>query len=277
MAIPAQRRKPAYALNSVDNALRLLQMLRDRGELRGKEAAAELGLSPSTVHRLMSMLVFRGFAAQDESRSYRPGPSIGVGAVSARYTKHLIHCARPHLERLRDEIEESSYLIALFGTSIRFLMSAEADYPTHAGDRDGFVLPAHSSAGGRAILANKSPNDVVDVFLSGGGPQLSLPELERLQAELRGVRTRGYALSVEEAELGIASIAVPIRIENLQPAAAVSIAGPVSRLRKLSDPAMLARLGRTRALIEAEMRVRSDAGEFTPMAVEPSDTLSHEV
>ena len=61
--------KPAYLLESVDNALKLLQMLRDVGALRLlKEAAEELAIAPSTAHRLFAILVYRGFAVQDEKR-----------------------------------------------------------------------------------------------------------------------------------------------------------------------------------------------------------------
>ena len=48
--LPA-RRKPTYSIEAVDNALQLLQLLRDVGSLRLKDAAAELGVAPSTAHR----------------------------------------------------------------------------------------------------------------------------------------------------------------------------------------------------------------------------------
>ena len=70
--------RPAYLLESVDNALRLLQMLRDVGAVRLNQAATELGIARSTAHRLLAMLVYRGFAVQDEKRTYHPGPAMGA-------------------------------------------------------------------------------------------------------------------------------------------------------------------------------------------------------
>ena len=67
------RNKPSYALTSVDNALRLVQLLRDQGRLRVTDAAAELDVAPSTAHRLLGMLVYRGFAIQDDGRATFPG------------------------------------------------------------------------------------------------------------------------------------------------------------------------------------------------------------
>ncbi|MFD0533119.1 helix-turn-helix domain-containing protein [Actinomadura luteofluorescens] len=75
--------KPPYPLRSVDNALHLLQVLRDQGGLRVSEAAAELGTARSTAHRLLAMLVYRGFAVQDDNHTYLPGPPCPPPACSA--------------------------------------------------------------------------------------------------------------------------------------------------------------------------------------------------
>src|SRR5690554_7638432 len=75
--------RPAYVVESVDNVLRLLQLLRDSGSLRVTDAAAELDIALSTAHRLFSMLVYRGFATQDEQRRYVPGPAMDAPAITA--------------------------------------------------------------------------------------------------------------------------------------------------------------------------------------------------
>lgn len=247
------RRRPAYAIGSVDNALRLLQILRDVGAVRGKEAAEELGISPSSVHRLMAMLVFRGFAVQDESRIYLPGPAIGVPAANFDDTRRLQHIARLHLEGLRDAIDETTNMSILVRTSVRFIFTAESRRPP-SGDRYGFVLPAHTSAAGRAILANQPPSEVLRLYRPAQGQQLlGDGELDRLQDQLRRVRELGYSLSVEENEMGIASVAVPIRRPQLQPASAVSIASTVARLKHITDPDVIRGLLDARNAIEAAL------------------------
>ena len=85
---PVQKR-PTYSIEAVDNALQLLQLLRDGGALRLKDAADELGVAPSTAHRLLAMLVYRGFAVQDETRRYVPGPAMGVGPAGLSWTRLL--------------------------------------------------------------------------------------------------------------------------------------------------------------------------------------------
>ncbi len=247
MGAALPRRRPAYALSSVDNALRLVQMLRDLGELRVKDAATELGVSSSTVHRLMSMLVFRGFAIQDESRAYRPGPAIGVQAVDAPTARQVQEAARPHLHALRDEIGESSNLMILTGTEVRFLLTAEATGSLHAHDRHGFVLPAHRSSGGRAILATLESATVGALYAD----ELDETELNALLGEVALVRARGYASSADEAERGIASVAAPIRGGAL---AAVSLAAPTAASRTIMSDSAIERLLVASERIAADLR-----------------------
>lgn len=134
-AVRPHRTTPSYAVNSVDNALRLLQTLRDVGEVRVKEAAQDLGVSPSTVHRLMSMLVFRGFAQQDDTRSYLPGPSMGVPVVRLPGTRELLAVAKPHLTRLRDATGETAYCWILTGRLVRCILTVSASSVSAIGDR----------------------------------------------------------------------------------------------------------------------------------------------
>ena len=71
---PVQKR-PTYSIEAVDNALQLLQLLRDGGALRLKDAAEELGVAPSTAHRLLAMLVYRGFAVAMPHSAGNPVPT----------------------------------------------------------------------------------------------------------------------------------------------------------------------------------------------------------
>jgi len=73
---PVQKR-PTYSIEAVDNALQLLQLLRDGGTLRLKDAAEELGVAPSTAHRLLAMLVYRG---SPTGLALRPQISVQIGS-----------------------------------------------------------------------------------------------------------------------------------------------------------------------------------------------------
>ena len=66
------RNKPAYAIESVDHALHLAQLLQQEGPLRVTDAAGRLGVSVSTAHRLLAMLVYRDFAEQTQTAATPP-------------------------------------------------------------------------------------------------------------------------------------------------------------------------------------------------------------
>ena len=88
-------------LESVDNAFRLLLLLSREGELGVTEAAHQLGIAPSTSHRLFATLKYRGFVTQTEQRSYREGPGLLALSGGPVRKLDLVSVARPAMEGLR--------------------------------------------------------------------------------------------------------------------------------------------------------------------------------
>jgi len=218
-------------LESVDAALRLLQLLGRAGQLRVTEAADELGVAPSTAHRLLSTLRYRGFAVQAGDRTYRPGPAFTELAASHASSIDLCAVARPHLEWLRTTLDETSHLVVLIGHDVHFIASAEARQPLRVGSRVGAALPAHRTSGGKALLA-ALPGDEIErlypVSESGNG-LLTTAERAILMRELGKTRRRGYGINVGESERGIAAVGVLVRGYDGRPLAAVSVSVPAVR------------------------------------------------
>jgi hypothetical protein len=77
--------RPAYAVESIDHTLAALELLTQREAIRLSDLAGELGIGRATAHRLLRMLVYRGFALQRPDRSYAIGPALTrAAAQSAR-------------------------------------------------------------------------------------------------------------------------------------------------------------------------------------------------
>lgn len=233
--------RPSYALESVDNALRLLQMLRDVGALRLKDAAEELGTAPSTAHRLLAMLVYRGFAVQDEKRRYHPGPAMGVGPAQQGWTRELADICRPHMDALSTSTGETANLVIRIGSQVRFLYSAESESMLRVGDRQGQVLPAERTAGGRILLAELPRQTLEQLYLlpdTEPGPdapgleldrRLAPGEFESFRGELEAARAVGFAVNVEQTEAGVAALGVALRNGSGQAVAALTVAVPTAR------------------------------------------------
>ena len=218
------KNKPPYAIESVDNALRILQALRDSGRVRVSELAAELGIARSTAHRLLAMLVYRDFAVQAEDRSYLPGP-----ALSAPPLRQVL---RPHMEALCDRVSETVNLMVRLGTQTRFLHTVESTQILRVGDRQGTILPAWKTSGGKALLA-ELPDTQLSALLraAAGRPPDGITDGERrsLVSELRRVREQGYAENIEETESGVCAVGVCVRDPAGEALAALSVSAPSVR------------------------------------------------
>jgi DNA-binding IclR family transcriptional regulator len=259
--------KPAYLLESVDNALRLLQMLRDVGGLRLKEAATELDIAQSTAHRLFAMLVYRGFAVQDEKRVYHPGPAMGAGPAQRGWTREFTDRCRPHLEALAATCGETVNLVIRVGTQVRFLSSAESGAMLRVGDRQGQVLPAELTAGGRILLADL-PDDVLQRLYLKAGPadgdadpadrRLAPAEFAEFRRELTGVRAVAFAVNVEQTEEGVAAFGVAVHNGAGRAIGAISVAVPAIRYQ-----------GHVRGPLVAQMRNAVREMEIDVAEIEP--------
>ncbi len=249
------KNKPPYAIESVDNALRILQALRDSGQVRVSAAAAELGIARSTAHRLLAMLVYRDFAVQAEDRSYRPGPALSAGPLPGEPAQRLRQLMRPHMEALCDQVAETINLVVRLGTQARFLHTVESAQVLRVGDRQGTVLPAWKTSGGKALLAELPDAQLTALLHGGGRPPEGMTAAQRraLVSELRLVRDQGYAENIEESESGLSAIGVCLRDNAGDPVAALSVSAPSARYTPDRSALFLRELRATAARAAADL------------------------
>jgi IclR family transcriptional regulator, acetate operon repressor len=238
---------PDYPITSVDHALQLVLLLQREGSLGVRDAAAHLDVSPSTAHRLLAMLVYRDFAEQGKKRRYYPGPALQRTPHASAAVATLRQAARPHVESLVRELEESANLTVLAGTAVHFVLSIETSRVLRAGDRTGASLPAHRTSGGKVLLAALPEAEVAAVYAGVAGV-----EVDGLLAELAQVRDRGFAVNDQQTEPGLTAIGVPIRLPAGPTPAALSLAMPSARY----EPARVA--GWVRHLEASASRIAHD-------------------
>jgi IclR family transcriptional regulator, acetate operon repressor len=250
------KNKPPYSIDSVDNALRILQTLRDSGQVRVSDVAAELGIARSTAHRLLAMLVYRDFAVQAEDRSYRAGPAIAAEPLRGEPAQRLRQVMRPHMEALCDQVAETINLVVRLGTQTRFLHTVESAQVLRVGDRQGTVLPAWKTSGGKALLA-ELPDVQLTALLRGaaGRPPEGMTAAERrsLVNELRLVRDQGYAENIQESESGVCAIGLCLRDKTGDPVAALSVSAPSVRYTPDRSRMFLSELRTTVAKAQADI------------------------
>ncbi|MGW6742889.1 IclR family transcriptional regulator [Streptomyces sp. NPDC055025] len=222
------KNKPSYGIESVDNALRLAVLLQEEGTLRVTDAARHLGVARSTAHRLLAMLVYRDFAAQDHDRRYVPGPVFQHGRAH-RPVERLRQLALPRLEALVAQCGETANLQILVADHIRFVASVESDQVLRVGNRGGRMLPAHLASGGLALLALLPETTVTALYAAADAPPVDLPHL---LADLRKIRRQGFALNNQATEVGVTAVGRAVRGPDGDPVAALCIAVPTARFTR---------------------------------------------
>jgi DNA-binding IclR family transcriptional regulator len=225
---------PQYPIESVDNALKLLLLFGERPEIRLSEAARDLGVAPSTAHRLLAMLTYRGFVRQDPvSKAYQPGPSLTGVAFAIFGRIDIQRCAAPIMRDLSEQLRESIHVGVLDGADVRFVAAVEGPAAVRVASRLGRTMPAHCTSSGKVMLAQLSQPELRQLLPDERLQRItarSIVSRKELEAELSRIRERGYAINREESEEGVASIAVaiPTRAPGLR--LALNAAAPQNRL-----------------------------------------------
>jgi IclR family acetate operon transcriptional repressor len=220
-------------VQSLGRALEILELLsRSEGELGVTEIGAEVGLAGGTVHRLLSTLIFHGYARQNpQTRKYTLGLKALTLASSAR--NRLGPLAHPFLTELMEVSQESSNLAGLDKNSVVYIEQVPAPRMVRMFTEPGNHLPLHSTGTGKVLLAYQ-PQEVIDsVIRQTGLPGFTphtITDAELLKDELGRVRKQGYAIDSEEMEEGVRCLAAPVFSSDGHILVAMSISGPASRL-----------------------------------------------
>ena len=234
----------AGSVQSIDRLLDILEALSSvpQGMLL-TELSVMVGLHVSTTHRLVHMLVDRGYAVKDqETGRYRLTlRTFEIGSrVSAVWD--LMSMAKPYLDELASHSQEAVHLVERDGNGVVYLYKAEPFRQlVRMGSHYGLRNPMYCTGVGKSILALLPREEVEQIWHSETITAFSpntITELENLHRELEAIRQRGYAIDNEEHELGVRCMAMPIRNWLGAPIAAVSISAPVSRL----DDAMMEKM-----------------------------------
>ncbi|WP_374153021.1 IclR family transcriptional regulator [Pseudarthrobacter sp. WHRI 8279] len=205
---------PQYPIESVDNALRLLLLFETQPSIRLTDASNYLRVASSTAHRLMGMLLYRGFVRQNPAtRAYEPGQALSSIAFAVRRQVDIRTLARPVLELLFQQTGETVHFARLESSDIQFVDAIESSRAVRVGSRQGITLPANCTATGKAMLSRLTQEQLRALYPNKELPVLtenSIKTRTNLEAELDEIRRAGYATSREESEDGVTSVAVAI-------------------------------------------------------------------
>ena len=233
-----RRAKSDYSIQTVTNALSLLENF-EHSELLGvSELSRRLSLHKNNVFRLLATLEERGYIEQEPGGDrYRLGlRCLDLGQAFTR-SRSLLREAQPVLEALSAAVGETAHLALLgSGFDVVHAAAAQPDRLLLAGTRIGRRLPAYCTALGRALLAfsDDAVREAFDRKLASEQPRArsaaTLTDRMKLLEQLRSAASAGFAIDLEECETGLCCAAAPV-VDGLgRLVGALSITGPASRL-----------------------------------------------
>ncbi len=250
---PRAPAKEPGAVQALDRALNLLDVMAAGDGITLSDLAQRAGLAPSSAYRLLQTLAARGFVEFIERDQLW---AIGVEtfrtgmAFQRRYS--IASVGRGILGDLVQASGETANIAIFESGEIVFVAQVESHEPIRAFFRSGERRAAHASGIGKALLA-EMPRRAVERVLAERGLEPFTPRTltnpDALFADLARTHVRGWALDDEERNVGMRCIAAAIFNEFGDPVAGLSVSGPVARL----DDAKVAALGPQVAAAAAEI------------------------
>ncbi|MCA2228875.1 IclR family transcriptional regulator domain-containing protein [Nonomuraea aurantiaca] len=184
-----------------------------RASMSLTEVATAAGLARPTARRILLTLQELGYARAEQG-GFALTPRVLELGMSYVRSMGLWEVARPHLERLVAQTNESSSIAQLDGSDIVYVARVAVPKIVALRVQIGTRFPALQTSLGKVLLAALPPAEVSRVLAepsrSGIQPRWE-PDAEERDAALRVVRAKGWALTDEELSLGIRSVAAPLR------------------------------------------------------------------
>jgi IclR family transcriptional regulator, pca regulon regulatory protein len=238
MSPPAQKPSSAKAAdpNFMQSLARGLDVIgafqHARPSLSVSEVAALADISRAAARRCLHTLAVLGYArAQDGAYRLTPKAlSLGYAYLSA---SPVARVAQPVLEEVSTRLHESCSMTVLDGDEIVYVARAATQRIISVGLSVGSRLPAYCTSMGRVLLAFSSDSDL-DAYLQRvplvRQTTHTIVEPAVLRRILQNVRADGYAVVDQELELGLRSIAVPVRQSDGRAGAAINVGAQAARV-----------------------------------------------
>jgi IclR family pca regulon transcriptional regulator len=196
--------------------------------------AQSTGLSRAAVRRCLYTLHELGYVGLDDRGHYALRPRVLALGYAFLSSSSLVATARPLLERVSAAVRESCSMAVLEGDSIVYVARSTAARRIMSIDLGvGSRLPAYCTSMGRVLLAGLVPAER-DAFLARVVPTAytarTLTRREEIAAALDRSARDGFALVDQELELGLRSLAVPVRDLGGHVAAALNVSTHASRV-----------------------------------------------
>lgn len=256
-----EQRQSKDFIQSLDRGLAVIRTFSaDAPQLTLSDVAKRTGLSRASARRFLHTLQALDYVATD-GRYFFLTPRVLELGYAYLHSSTVSSIAQNHLELLAERLGESCSASVLDDGNIIYTARAATNRIMSVNLSVGQRLPAFVTSMGRVLLAYSSDTVVDAYFSTYPRPQLTartVTDEAELRAILDKVRGQGWAMIDQELEVGVRSVAVPVRDSAGRVLAAINVSAHAARvtLEELQRR-FLPELMRTAKAIEADLPVRA--------------------
>jgi len=223
-----------HSVQTTHKTFDIIETLADRDAAGVTELADELDMSKSIVHNHLSTLEERGYVVSNGDKYQLSYKFLDIGGRK-RNKLEIYQNGRPEIKKLASETGELVNLGIEHQGRCTYLFQARGSQAVKLElNHTGVSENLHSTAIGKAILAHL-PEDRIETIVDHHGlperTEHTITEYDALLDELERIRERGFATDDEESIQGLRCIAAPIKTTDIGVLGAVSVSGPISRIK----------------------------------------------
>lgn len=224
-----RREKESYSIQSVDNALDVLEALCDEGdEFRISQLSERLGMNKTSIFRLLATFENRGYV-EKEQRSGKYKLGLSAYEIGQKFLSRmgLLRKAKPVMEKLIRACNEAIYMAVPNGNDVLLLDMVDTTQQVKIIPLLGRRYPITGPSAGRVILAHSET----------ARAKCGLDGLSDLESELSHIREQGGCYDQGMFGEGIASLAAPLIDAQGNVPGSICMVGPEFRLSpdKITD------------------------------------------
>ncbi|HJX12235.1 MAG TPA: IclR family transcriptional regulator [Dehalococcoidales bacterium] len=266
-------------MDTVQRTLDILEIfLEKEGEIGIAELSSISRVNITTVHRIASDLVERGYLRQKGKRGkYSLGVKLLEFNAAIQHNLRIGELAQPFLHTLSAASGEYTEIAVLESSAAVTVAQAEVKRNLRISNIIGERLPLHATSLGKILLAHLDAPERNNLY---GRKSLetftenTITDVNRLEHEVEKIRQQGYALDREEYDLGIWSVAAPVFDYNGLVVAGLAIAAPSARTNGRKPKKMISMVLAASAEISRELGYKTPATPRKPKGLPRGRTSS---
>ncbi len=229
----------------------------DKKEWGVRELANKTGYNKSTTYRLLNTLASLNIVHQNNNEKYSLGSKLFELGNRVAIYKTIAKSTNNPIKNVALEIQETVLLSILKEHQVFHINKADSLHGLKINTSIGSYQPIHATASGKLLLAFSdlaTQEDILKNIQLTKVTQHTITNVKTFKKELAKTVNQDYALDIEEFELGLVSIAIPIRNKQQNIIASISASGPLSRFRIENIPNYIHILKKGATLIEEEFK-----------------------